>query len=114
MKKIAIRLLYILFFILTGITYTFAQQTGSVNGRLKGADGKPIDYATVSLLRVKDSSLVRGTITSEAGDYAFDHILNGPYFIKASAVGYETKISNSFAITQGFSNVIAPELQLTA
>jgi hypothetical protein len=114
MKKIAIRLLYILFFILTGITYTFAQQTGSVNGQLIGADGKPIDYATVSLLRVRDSVLVRGTISSEAGDYAFDHILNGSYLIKASAVGYETKISNSFAITQGFSNVTVPELQLIA
>jgi iron complex outermembrane recepter protein len=114
MKKMAIKLIYIFLFILTGIINTFAQQIGSINGHLTGVNSKPLGYATVSLLNVRDSTLVRGTICSETGDYSFDHIANGTYFVKASALGYATKTSQPFTITKDLLVVSVPEIELTA
>jgi iron complex outermembrane receptor protein len=52
-----------------------------------------MDYATVSLLRGKDSSVVKSTLTNDAGKYQFDNIIAGRYIIKATTVGYQPTFS---------------------
>ncbi|HEY0246602.1 MAG TPA: carboxypeptidase-like regulatory domain-containing protein, partial [Mucilaginibacter sp.] len=71
------KFLYTLLLLLAGIGVSIAQtkSTGiKVSGLLLDAQGKPMEYATVSLLRAKDSSIVKGTLSTDAGAYAFDHV----------------------------------------
>ena len=60
-----------------------------VSGTVKDTQGKGIDKATVSLLREKDSSIVKLEVTGENGKYSFGLSQNGKYLISASHAGFE-------------------------
>jgi hypothetical protein len=63
--------------------------SGSVNGRIiDKMSNKPVEYAYVSILIAKDSSIVETTLTDSAGHYAFDNIKGGQYVITAQYVGH--------------------------
>ena len=97
MKPTSTKILYITLALLFCISAAFAQ-TGSpqakVSGTLQDTQGKPMDYATVSLLKAKDSTAVTGTLSTEAGTYAFEHVKADTYIIKVTEVGYDAVISN--------------------
>lgn len=92
-------------------------QTGkpsaAVSGQLLDEKGKPMDFATVTLLKAKDSTVVKGTLSNESGTYTFDHINSGTYIIKATVVGYTKAISKVFTLTNGSAGVTMPALKLT-
>jgi len=82
-----------------------------ISGILTDEQGKPMDYATVSLLKAQDSTLIRGTLSNQAGAYTFDHINVGSYIIKATAVGYKPAIK-ALGVSAGLSNLVVPVLQM--
>ncbi|AMR31058.1 hypothetical protein A0256_06280 [Mucilaginibacter sp. PAMC 26640] len=71
----------------------------SINGQLLNEAGKPMDFASVTLLRVKDSSVVKGTLSTDAGTYIFDHVAPGNYLVSVSIVGYQRTISPAVEVT---------------
>jgi iron complex outermembrane recepter protein len=90
-------------FALTIITLTFATlnfaQTGKINGRIVASDEKPMEFVTVTLHQVKDTSLVKGAITDATGSYAFDGLKNGPYIVVAQQVGLKKAFSIPLSIS---------------
>jgi iron complex outermembrane receptor protein len=76
-----------------------AKPTAGIAGQLQNEQAKTMDYATVSLLRGKDSSVVKSTLTNDAGKYRFDNINAGSYIIKATTVGYQPAFSNVLEVT---------------
>lgn len=101
--------------LLTCAVNLFAQQvkiSAKVTGALADEQGKPMDYATVTLLKAADSSAVKGTLSNEAGDYTFDHINAGTYIIKATVVGYEKAASAPFTINEGTPLFTVPTLKM--
>ena len=105
--------LYILLFSLFSASTLFAQN-GKVTGSLLDDKGKPMDYATVSLLKAKDSVVVKGTLSTDAGAYIFDHIAPGTYIVKASVVGYAKAVSSPFTLNGSASVFAVPVLKLQA
>ncbi len=93
MKKIAILLLLQISFV--GL---FAQTTVKISGSIKSADGKFVEAAVVMLSRVKDSVLLKSTLTNKEGIYEFDKLTQGNYLITVNAVGFETKKNKSISI----------------
>ncbi len=115
MKSIITKTLYILTLLVMFTSVIYAQSTApkaKVSGSLLDEQGKPMDYATVSLLKAQDSSIVKGTLSNEAGAYAFDHVKVGNYVIKATVVGYKKTASAAFIVTDTTLSVIAPILKL--
>ncbi|RYU89407.1 TonB-dependent receptor [Mucilaginibacter terrigena] len=113
MKQIT-KLLYILFILLTAASVN-AQQTkptASVSGLLHNEQEKPLDYATVTLLRAKDSSVVKGTLTNDAGNYLIDRVTAGKYIIKATNVGYQPTFSAAFEVSAAQPAVNAPLIKM--
>ena len=53
---------------------------------------QPIEYATISLHSIRDSSLVTGGITDAKGEFNISEIKLGRYFVKVGFIGYDTKI----------------------
>lgn len=51
-------------------------------------DGSPVQFASVALLQLPDSSMITGVITLTDGGYVLEKIKPGNYFIRASFVGY--------------------------
>lgn len=89
---------------------TAAPQKVTVTGNLVNEQGKPMDYASVTLLRAKDSSTVKGTLTNDAGNYTFDNIATGSYIVRATTVGYQKSHSAVF-ITNG-DKAIVPVIKM--
>ncbi|MDB5112924.1 MAG: hypothetical protein JWR67_4038 [Mucilaginibacter sp.] len=71
-----------------------------------------MEYTTVSLLKAKDSSIVKGTLSTDAGVYLFDRVPAGAYMIKATAVGYKKAVSNPFTINDNTQTITVPNLAL--
>lgn len=74
-------------------TFTQAQNPnvqGTISGNIIDADTKkPVEFGTVSLHKMKDSSLVTGTITDMDGNFKISSIPMGNYFLRASFIGYD-------------------------
>ena len=60
---------------------------------------KPIEYATVSLIKAKDSTLITGTTTTKKGEIKLENLPFGSYKLKARFIGYQTFYTNSFDLT---------------
>lgn len=69
-----------------------------VKGTVTDSSGNPISYCAMALINSKDSSIVKGNVSNEAGEFIFEKVLMGNYRIKFSSVGYETAFSESFAV----------------
>ena len=113
MKTILIKIFLLLLIMLpAGALLAQNNAPGTVSGQLKDETGKPMDYATVSLLKAQDSTVIKGTLSNETGAYNFDHITPGTYIIKATEVGYAKAVSNAFTLVAGSLNVNVPVLKM--
>jgi iron complex outermembrane receptor protein len=90
---------------LTGVlTFFFQNVSGQISGKLTTSDAQPIPFASVLLLNVSDSSLVKGELTNESGEYRVDGIGPGQYFLRISAVGFIAINSVPLLVTAGQTN----------
>lgn len=99
----------------SGTSFSLAQgsqATSKIIGYVMSAETKPVDYASVTLLKSQDSSVVKGTLTDANGKYVFDHVPAGNYLVKVNNVGYAKSYSNPVKTT-GNTEVKVPALQLT-
>jgi len=115
MKISTPHILYTILLLIISTGVIFAQGdnlAGKISGSLLDENGKPMDYATISLLKAQDSTVVKGTLSTETGAYKFDHVNSGSYIIKATAVGYQKATSNTFTITKSTPAVVVPALRV--
>lgn len=69
----------------------FAQQSGvNVTGSVveQGSD-TPIKQATVRLLNVKDSAMVRGVVSARNGSFTLKNVKKGSYLLHITFIGYD-------------------------
>jgi outer membrane receptor protein involved in Fe transport len=57
-------------------------------------DKSPIQFASVALVQLPDSSMITGVITLTDGGYMLEKVKPGNYFLKASFVGYKANGKN--------------------
>ncbi len=94
-----------LFSVLALTSIVLLSQAQSVtNGKISGSikDGgiqKVIDAASVSLLKAKDSSLVKVAFTDKEGNFSFENVKEGNYLILATSVGHTKTYSSLLSIT---------------
>lgn len=115
MKPTIRKIYYTLLLMLTASGVSLAQnatQSTHVSGSLLDEQGKPMMFATASLLSAKDSTIIKGAISNEAGVYTFDHIKTGSYIIKATTIGYEKAISKPFNVTPASNDVTIPQMKM--
>lgn len=84
-----------------------AQKAGKITGNVIDGSQKTIESATIRLLRVKDSSTVKFAVASKDGNFSFDGISDGTYFVSITAVGHQPGYSPAFEITSS-----SPAVQL--
>ncbi|MBK8143621.1 MAG: carboxypeptidase regulatory-like domain-containing protein [Bacteroidetes bacterium] len=48
-----------------------------ISGVVRNSDNSPASFASVLLLNSKDSSLVKGDVTNDKGEYQFDEVEKG-------------------------------------
>ncbi len=92
---------------------SFAQSGGKISGSIKdGGNQKVIDAATISLLKSKDSSLVKAAVTDKDGNFIFENLKDGKYLLLATSTGHSKSYSNAIEISPANTSVAAGVLQL--
>ncbi len=78
---------------------SYAQTGGKISGSIKdGGNQKIIDAASVSLLRAKDSSLVKVAVADKDGNFSFENVKESNYLVLATSVGHSKSYSSQFSI----------------
>lgn len=72
-----------------------------VSGKVLDEIRKPLDFATISLVKASDSSLVRTAVSGLDGGFLFENLLSGTYRVSVSMVGYQKAKTADFTITEG-------------
>lgn len=69
----------------------FAQQSGvNVTGSVvEQGNDTPIEQATVRLLNVKDSAMVRGVVSARNGSFTLKNVKKGSYLLHVTFIGYD-------------------------
>ncbi|GAB3713759.1 outer membrane beta-barrel family protein [Spirosoma flavus] len=81
-----------------------------MSGAIRSESGQPIPFASLALVHARDSSLVKGTISQENGNFEFTNIRPGQYRLTGSAVGYASTRSEVVQVDN--SPVTFPNLTL--
>lgn len=92
--------LVLLLSIIVSASATQAQVNGSVRGRVLDTTAKqPLSEATVSVMLIKDSSLVSFSLSDKKGIFEIKNLDAGNYLLMISFTSYET-YTKPFSITQ--------------
>jgi len=92
---------------------SFAQSGNKVTGSIKdGGNQKVIDAASVSLLKAKDSALVKVAVTDKSGNFSFENIPDGNYLVLATSIGHSRTYSSPVNISAASPSVHVGILQL--
>ncbi len=97
MRKLFVTIMICLF--MSAFTLLRAQtEKQTINGLVNG-NSKAIEAATISLLRSKDSSLLKIALTDKDGKFVFEQVANGSFIISIEAIGFHKYYSNAFTTT---------------
>jgi iron complex outermembrane receptor protein len=72
-----------------------------VKGLITDTQGKPLANASVALKKSKDSSVVKLSISDSSGQFEFQTITPGNYFVATSHIGYSPRNSTTFDVEDG-------------
>jgi hypothetical protein len=115
--------LILLCFICSFSITTFAQNNGTIKGRVVDqTNGESIEYASVALYSTSDSTLLHGIVTDENGKFEFQNLPKDAVYLTAQFLGYQTYNSKSFQpignlelgdIHLGFNENVLKEIEVT-
>ena len=98
------------------MTLSFASQAqnslGKVSGQVIDGNTKTIEAATITLLRVRDSSVAKISAANKNGNFVFENVIEGKYFVSINAVGHTKGFSEPFEITPTNINVTLKTIEL--
>ncbi len=89
-----------------------AQSTGKIIGTVYDADNQAALYANVILQTATDSSMVKGAITNENGEFEMVRIPHGSYRLMVNYIGFENYYSDVFEFNS--ANYEVPQITLQA
>lgn len=101
--------LFIFLLLISNILLVKAQtkSTGNVKGSVV-ASQKPIEGATVFLLRGKDSAVLKNTVTDHTGKFSLTEDQNGKYLVSVQLVGFQTYYSEQFELNASSAIELKP------
>lgn len=86
---------------------------GIIRGKIiDGKDNTPIEYASVALYNVRDSSLVTGTITGQDGSFVLNNLPYGRYYVEVTFVGFKKMRHNGIIVSPRQKEVNIGELHI--
>ena len=77
----------------------------SVSGSTVDTKNVPVESATISLMKSKDSSIIKIAVSDKAGKFSFTGISFGSYFITTSALSFAKTNSPVFIISENNTTI---------
>ncbi|SDM07139.1 Outer membrane receptor proteins, mostly Fe transport [Daejeonella rubra] len=97
----ALTVTFLCFFLLTSIIQAQVKLPGSkVSGTILDEEKKILDFATISLLNARDSSLIRTAVSGLDGKFILQELPAGDYILFASMVGFQKTGTKIFSLNE--------------
>lgn len=87
-------------------------QTATLSGSVVGARQQPVPFATVTLLRTTDSTLIKAAVADADGVYTLPGVRSGSYWLAVSGVGFANWRSEVLTVADG-QTLTLPTVMLT-
>ncbi len=100
--------------ILLSTVVTAQNKTGKISGTIVTSEKKPVESATIQLLKADNKALVKTAVTDKQGNFSFEKIAEGKYIISTSAVGFAKKMSEVIEITAARPDVTIASVELAS
>jgi iron complex outermembrane recepter protein len=84
----------------------------TVSGSAVDTKNVPVESATISLMKLKDSSIIKIAVSDKAGKFSFTGIPFGSYFTTISSVSFTKTNSSVFVISENNTSIILGALIL--
>lgn len=91
-----------LFFLLLLSNLSFSQ---AISGKIADSLNMSVPFGTIALLNVSDSSIIKGTITDEYGNFTIEPITSGTYLLKITVLGFNTHFTNAIVVDSSLINL---------
>ncbi|AVR45443.1 TonB-dependent receptor [Christiangramia fulva] len=75
------------------------EKEGSITGVLLDENNETVPFATVAVLKVADSSVVKGTTTDIDGNFEIKAPKTGKFILKITSIGYKPVYTETFSIS---------------
>lgn len=98
MKRIIFSILICLF-----IVPAFAQI--AINGTITDEENKGVPYVTVILKNSADSTLYKGDISNDQGEFIFTNVNRGEFYLQVQSLGYENSYVGGILVTDTTGNI---------
>jgi len=99
-----VKYIVLLFLFVLVTAFSFAQSgKGFVKADILDLNNEPLPFATVAILNLPDSSLVKWASSNDNGVVYFNNIAEGNYVLSISYVGYKKKYSNNVSVKEGIT-----------
>jgi outer membrane receptor protein involved in Fe transport len=104
------------FFCVVTASSAVAQQTTSeiVGIIIDKASRKPIEFANVELLKISDSSLVKGNVTDNKGKFLLEQVKPGDYLLRSGFIGYDRSYVHVAVIAKPRINIGTIEIGVSS
>ncbi|WP_018616633.1 TonB-dependent receptor [Segetibacter koreensis] len=102
-----------LLFTFAGFFVSISFSQIAIKGTVTDSIGKPIQQANVLLVKNVDSSLVKGTITDNKGQFLLEKVREGKYLLSYSFSGYKQLFSEPFTVSNSSRNVDVKNISLS-
>ncbi|HEY3249688.1 MAG TPA: TonB-dependent receptor [Ignavibacteria bacterium] len=90
------------------------QKTGTITGTIVDkANNQPKEGADVTLLREKDSSLVKGTSSDASGKFTLSELPPGRFLLRANLVGYNFAVVSGITINKDNPSITLDPIKLS-
>ena len=111
MKKFYV-LLFLLFLSVLSLLAQAQTNAGKIKGTVIDGNSKTIESSTITLLRSKDSSVIKISAADKDGHFEFENIPEGKYLVSVSAVGHQKGYSEVFEVTNDKNSIELKTLEL--
>lgn len=96
------------------LSFAFVGQAQTIAGKVNGAitaSQKPVESASIGLLRAKDSAVVKLAVSDKQGRFEIENVKQGKYLVEVQSVGHAKYYSEIFDIVNAAYTVKNIEMQ---
>jgi iron complex outermembrane recepter protein len=93
-------LYWIMYMIISCGTILAQPEKPVIEGKVTDENNLPVEYTTVALYSLPDSTLLKGVIADDKGYFRIEDVKYGVYFLVSSNLGYKKIVSSAFTISK--------------
>lgn len=87
--------------------------TGTIGGKITNSETKKaIEYASIAIYKLPDSSLAGGTVSDHSGQFKLEKLAYGEYYLAIDFIGFEKKRTPKVQISQKRPEVFLKDIAL--